>query len=101
MKKFIIHLQKKTCLDLLATQTKGNDSDTTDSEDIPLADPGRKNNQPVKRKLIVSNSESDYDDSADDENYDPNKDEINSTDLEFNVKKLKTKKRLVHMNKQR
>lgn len=87
---------------MIATQTKDNDSDTTDSEDIPLADLGRKKKQPVKRKLIQSDSESDHDDSADDENYDPNKDEINSTDSEFNVKKVKTKeKRRVLMNKQR
>ncbi|KAH3690588.1 hypothetical protein DPMN_191260 [Dreissena polymorpha] len=37
---------------MIATQTKGNDSDTTVPEDIPLDDLGRKNNQPVKRKLI-------------------------------------------------
>ncbi|KAH3698097.1 hypothetical protein DPMN_085614 [Dreissena polymorpha] len=87
---------------VIATQTKDNDYDTTDSEDIPLADLGRKKKQPVKRKLIQSYSESDHDDSADDENYDPNKDAINSTDSEFNVKKLKTKeKRRVLMNKQR
>ncbi|KAH3889979.1 hypothetical protein DPMN_014046 [Dreissena polymorpha] len=65
---------------MIATQTKDNDSDTTDSEDISLADLGRKKKQAVKRKLIQCDSESDRADSADDENYDPNKDEINSTD---------------------
>ncbi|KAH3842716.1 hypothetical protein DPMN_116220 [Dreissena polymorpha] len=45
---------------------------------------------------MKSDSESDHDDSADDEIYDPNNDEINSTDSEFDIKRLKTKKRRVH-----
>ncbi|KAH3860603.1 hypothetical protein DPMN_023513 [Dreissena polymorpha] len=69
MKKFILHLHKRNVLNvLIATQTKDNDSNTTDSEDISLADLGRKKKQPMKRKLIQSDSESDHDDSADDAN---------------------------------
>lgn len=66
---------------------------TTYSDDIPLADVIQRSKRPVKRKLKSSDNESELDDSGADEDYVPDKQDINSSDSESCILLRKVQKR--------
>ena len=82
-------------------KSSNENEESTDSDDIPLADIKQRSKIPVRRKLIKSDNESELDDSNADEDYIPNKKDINSSDSESSVlfSMVPTKKGNVRLRK--